>query len=298
MASKWKHRLEYGAFLFLFQMTRLLPRRALLAVGRGLGLFVWRVVGFRRRVVLDNLTAAFGTEKDEAWIRRTAGDFYRHLGMTLVEFLASGHRSTADLKANVKIEGRQHLEAAVNRGRGAVVISGHLGNFELMAPRAAAIGYRVHGVIKTQSNRLIDKFYNEIRTRQGLGIIRTGGSFPRILEALAAGDLVGVLGDQDAGAKGQFVEFLGRPASVTRGPAALAVKAQCPVLMVFVFRQPDHRHVMRFDPPLEIDPAWDEKTAIRRLTEMHTARLAAAVREAPAMYYWVHRRWKTRPPPD
>ena len=83
---------------------------------------------------------------------------------------------------------------------------------------------------------------------------------------------------------------------MTRGPATLAVKAQCPILMVFVFRRPDHRHVMRFDRPIEIDPAWDEETAIRRLTEMHTARLAAAVREAPAMYYWVHRRWKTRPP--
>jgi len=298
MAIKLKHRLEYGAFLFLFQMTRLLPRRALLAVGRGLGVFVWRVVGFRRRVVLDNLTAAFGSEKDEAWIRRTALDFYRNLGMTLVEFLASGHRSTEDLKANVRIEGREHLEALAARGRGGLIVSGHLGNFELMAARAAATGHKAHGVIKTQSNRLIDKFYNEIRTRQGMGIIRTGGSFPRILEAIADGGFVGVLGDQDAGPKGQFVEFLGRPASVTRGPATLAVKAQCPLLMVFVFRQPDHSHVMRFDPPIEIDPAWDEETAIRRLTEMHTERLAVAVREAPAMYYWVHRRWKTRPPQD
>ncbi len=122
MVVKLKHRLEYGAFLFLFQMTRLLPRGALLAAGRGLGVFVWRVVGFRRRVVLDNLTAAFGSEKDEAWIRHTALDFYRNLGMTLVEFLASGHRSAEDLKANVKIEGREHLEALAARGRGGVIV--------------------------------------------------------------------------------------------------------------------------------------------------------------------------------
>ncbi len=296
MAIKLKHRLEYGAFQFLFQLTRLLPRRALLATGRGLGTFVWRVVRFRRHVILENLRAAFGAEHDEAWIRATALDFYRNLGMTLMEFLAAGHRSSQDLEDNVALEGREHLDALVARGRGAVVVSGHLGNFELMLPRAGIAGYRVHGVVKPQSNRLIDSFHNGIRTREGVGIIPTGGSFPRIVAALDAGEFVGLLGDQDAGGKGHFVPFLGRPASVSRGPATLAVKAGAPLLMVFVFRQPDNRHVMRIEPAIEIDPAWDEETAIRRLTEIHTARLEQAVREAPAMYYWVHRRWKTRPP--
>ena len=106
---------------------------------------------------------------------------------------------------------------------------------------------------------------------------------------------VGDLGDQDAGGKGHFVEFMGRPASVSRGPATMAVKAGCPMLMVFLYRQPDNSHVMKFEPTIEIDPAWDQETAIDRLTEIHTARLEQAVREAPQMYYWVHRRWKTRP---
>ena len=89
---------------------------------------------------------------------------------------------------------------------------------------------------------------------------------------------------------------MGRPASVNLGPATLAAKAGCPLLMVFVYRQPDYSHVMRIEPAIEIDPAWDHETTVRRLTEIHTARLEEAVREAPAMYYWVHRRWKTRPP--
>jgi len=174
-------------------------------------------------------------------------------------------------------------------------VSGHFGNFELLLPRAAVEGFKVYGIVKPQSNQLIDKFHNSIRAREGVGIIHTGGSFPRINEALQKGAFVCLLGDQDAGRKGQFVEFMGRPASVSRGPATLAVKAGCPLLMAFVYRQPDHSHVMRIEPVIEIDPAWDQETAIRRLTEIHTARLAEAVRETPAMYYWVHRRWKTRP---
>lgn len=296
MAPKMKHRLEYGAFQLLFQMTRLLPRKALLAAGRSLGAFVWKVVGFRRQVITDNLRAAFGPEKDEAWIQATAADFYRNLGMTLVEFLASGHRSSQDLRDNVVVEGQEHIEALVAAGRGAVFVSGHFGNFELMLPRAAVEGFKVHGIVKPQSNKLIDKFHNSIRAREGVGIIHTGGSFPRIFDTLKNGEFVALLGDQDAGRKGQFVEFMGRQAAVSRGPATLAVKAGCPLLMVFLYRQPDNSHVMKIEPMIEVDPAWDQETAITRLTEIHTARLEQAVREAPAMYYWVHRRWKTRPP--
>ena len=122
------------------------------------------------------------------------------------------------------------------------------------------------------------------------------GAFARSQEVIAGGEFVALLGDQDAGRKGQFVDFLGRPASVNRGVATMAMKARCPIIMAFVFRQPDGSHVMRVEPPLEIDPAWSEEEGIARLTERHTARLEAAVREAPDQYYWIHRRWKTQPP--
>jgi KDO2-lipid IV(A) lauroyltransferase len=296
VSVRFRHRIEFGAFWLVFQLTRPLPRRALLAVGRGIGAFVWRVVRFRRKVVLDNLSAAFGAERSARWIAATAGAFYRNLGMMLVEFLAAGHRDRADLRTNVALEGHEYVEALLAAGRGAILMSGHLGNFELMLPRAAVQGYPVHGIVKPQSNRLIDAFYNGIRAREGVGLIRTGGAMQRSLEVLAGGGFVGLLGDQDAGAKGQFVEFLGRPASVNRGPALMAVKAQCPIVMAFVTRRPDGSHLLRVEPPLEVDPAWTEEEGVRIMTERHTALLAAAVRRDPDQYYWIHRRWKTQPP--
>ncbi len=295
MSIKFKHRLEYGVFLFFFQLTKLLPRRTLLWVGRGIGSFAWKKLRFRRQVIINNLTHAFGPEKDEAWIQDTALEFYRNLGMTLMEFLASGHRRSQDLVDNVVIEGREHVEELEARGKGALMISGHFGNFELLLPRAALEGMSVYGIAKPQSNKLIDKFQNDIRTREGVDIIFTGGSFPRTLKALKSGGFVGLLGDQDAGSRGQFVDFMGRPASVSKGPATLAVRAGCPILMAFLYRQPDYSHVLKIEPVIEVDPAWDEETAIRRLTEIHTAKLEEAVRRAPTMYYWVHRRWKSSP---
>ena len=296
MATKLSHRLEYGLFQTLFNLTRVMPRSALLAFGRGLGTFVWKVVGFRRGVILDNLTHAFGDDQDAAWIQKVGHDFYRNLGMTVMEFLAAGHRSTQDLLDNVDIEGLEHFEDLVAQGKGALFMSGHFGNFELMLPRSAAQGFKTAVIVKPQSNKLVDAFQNRIRAREGVQIIPTGSSFATIMAALEGGGFVGIMGDQDAGRKGQFVEFMGRPASVNRGPATLAVRAKCAVLMVFVYRRADYSHVIRLEPPIEIDPAWDNRTAIRRLTEIQTEKLEAAVRRAPEMYYWVHRRWKTRPP--
>lgn len=294
MATSAKHRLEYGAFKALFLSTRLMSRPFLLWWGRQLGSFVWKVVGFRRGVILENLRQAYPDRKPE-WHRRTAHEFYRNLGMTLMEFLASGHRSRDDLIRNVSLLGGENLLAMQESGRGAIFLSGHFGNFELMLPRAATHGLRCHGVVKPQSNRLIDRFHNDLRAREGVSIVPTGGSFPRLLEILARGEFVGLLGDQDAGRKGQFVEFLGRPASVNRGPATLAVKSGCPLVLAFLFRQPDHSHVLEVLPPLHPDPDLDTEAAITRLTEQHTALLAEAVHRQPSMYYWIHRRWKTRP---
>jgi len=294
MSIKFKHRLEYGVFNFFYQLTKLLPRRGLLKLGRGIGNFAWNKLKFRRQVIIENLTFAF-PDKDEAWILETAHEFYRNLGMTLMEFLAAGHRNSQDLVDNVVIEGKEHADELIARGKGAMMISGHFGNFELLLPRAATEGMSVYGLAKPQSNKLIEKFQNDIRTREGVEIILTGGSFQRTLKALKSGGFVGLLGDQDAGKKGQFVDFMGRPASVSRGPATLAVKSGCPILMAFLYRQPDNSHLLKIEPVIEIDPSWDEETAIRKLTEIHTAKLEEAIRRAPAMYYWVHRRWKSSP---
>lgn len=296
MNRQTKHRLEYMVFKGLFHLTRLFPRRVLLAIGRGLGWFAWKVVGFRRKVIVENLTAAFGDEHDAAWIEQTGYDFWKHFGMMMMEFLSAGHRSSQDIRDNVGLEGHEALDDLVTQGRGAILMAGHQGNFELMLPRAAVTGYETHGIVKAQSNKLIDAFYNGIRAREGVGLIYTGRSFSRIQEVLRGGGFIGLLGDQDAGRKGQFVEFLGRPASVSRGPATLAVKAGCPIVMAAMFRHPDHSHVLRVGPVLEPDPNLDDEAAITLLTEQHTAVLDSAVREMPSMYYWVHRRWKTRPP--
>ena len=117
-----------------------------------------------------------------------------------------------------------------------------------------------------------------------------------MIQALRRRELIGLLGDQDAGADGIFTEFLGRQASVFKGTAYFSWKLKCPIVTGFIYRLPDGRHRLKVHPPISADPAWDEATALVNLTRLHVGQLETAIRSAPDQYFWLHRRWKTRPP--
>ena len=296
MTSRPRQLLDYSLLYLLFLLARPLPRGFLLAAGRGLGTFVWKVVGFRRKVVLDNLRHAFGGEMDEQELRELAHAFYRNLGMTLMEFLAFPGLKKDDFIDLVEIRNKEHYTRLVDGGGGALLVSGHFGNWEMMGARVAAEGQKVSFIVKEQTNSRVDRIQNDIRHRAGIGTIRAGGSSIReMIRALRRGELIGLVGDQDAGPEGYFTEFLGRSASVFRGTAYFAWKLKVPIITGFIFRQADGRHIMEVDPPFAAEPDWDEETAVARLTEIHVARLEAAIRKAPEQYFWLHRRWKTRP---
>ncbi len=296
MTSRSRQWFDFLLLYGLLLLARPLPRRFLLAVGRWLGWLTWHVFRYRRTVVLENLQHAFGNEMDARRLRKLALDFYRHLGMTLMEFLVFPRLRRRDFLELVEVEGDRHLQAVVRQGRGALFVTGHLGNWELLAARAAASGFKVTAAAKTQSNARVDRIQNDIRHRAGVGILRTDSGVRGMLKALRGGGILALVADQDAGREGCFVDFLGRPASFFKGPALLAYRTGVPLVTVFIQRLPGGRHRVVFEPPVVADPGWDEATAVRELTAHHAARLEAAVRRAPEQYFWVHRRWKTRPP--
>ena len=175
-------------------------------------------------------------------------------------------------------------------------VSGHFGNWELVGAKFSAEGFKVSAAVKTQSNSRVDRVQNEIRRGVGIGILRTDSSVKEMMQALRRGEMIALVADQDAGKEGHFADFMGREASVFKGPAYFAWRLKVPLLTVFIYRQPGGKHLVVVDPPVMPDPEWDEETAVARLTELHVQRLEKAVRRAPEQYFWVHRRWKTRPP--
>lgn len=273
-----------------------MPPRALLALGRGLGALAWRRRLYRAAVVRDNLRHALGGTHDERARDEVAAAFFRHLGTNLMEFLLLGRRTPAQVRDWVDLEGLEHYRAAAAGGNGVLLVTGHFGNWELLAARLGAEGIPVTFLGKSQSNPRVDRLLAEGRARAGVRVIRSGGPLKEMVTALRRGEVIGLAADQDAGPDGCFVPFLGRPASFYRGAAYFSWKLQAPVISGMIFRLPDGRHRLELGPPYRPEPGWDEETAVARLTEIFAQRLEGAVRRAPEQYFWTHRRWKTRPP--
>lgn len=282
----------------VFVLARPLPFRWLQRLGRGLGLFCWTAMPFRKRVVLANLQATFGDQLDAAQIQALGREFYAQLGTTLLEFCGYWRLTPAEVRELVMVDGIERLQAVLAEGRGALMVSAHFGNWELLGAYIATEVQPVRFLVKTQSNERVDRLQNELRARAGVGVIRSGPSVKEMVRTLREGGVIGLLGDQDGGPGGLFLPFLGRTASVFRGTAQLAWRLKCPVITGFLVRQPDGRHRLIVQEPLVIDPDWDEETAVAEITAEHTRRVEAIVREHPDHYFWVHRRWKTRPPEE
>lgn len=296
LASPARQRLDYAVLRAFAALAALLPQRVLLGLGRGLGALVWRRRLYRHAIVRENLRHALQATHDEAARDAVAAGFFRHLGTNLMEFLVLGRLSRQQLRDWVDLEGLEHYRAAAADGRGVLLVTGHLGNWEVLAARLGAEGIPVTFLGKSQSNPHVDRMLAAIRARAGVRIIRSGGPLKEMVTALRRGEVIGLAADQDAGPEGCFVPFLGRPASFYRGAAYFSWKLQAPVISGMIHRLPDGRHRLELGPPFRPEPGWDEPTAVARLTEIFAQRLEAAVRRAPEQYFWTHRRWKTRPP--
>jgi KDO2-lipid IV(A) lauroyltransferase len=273
-----------------------LPAPLALDAGRGLGRLA-EALGVRRAVALANVERAFGAELDARQRRALVRRSYAHLGTSFVEFLRLPQLSPDWLRAQMVLDGERHIQEALALGRGAIVGSGHLGNWEWMGACLAARGYPVTFVVQRLRNPRVESLVERVRRGAGIDVVPRGMALRRVHAALAANRLVFFMCDQDARRRGVFVPFFGVPASTPKGAAQIAVRHHVPFMASFGRREPGGRHHAVFHPPIAVHAA-DEDHAVRELLEAFNARLEAAVRAAPDQYWWAHRRWKTRPPAE
>jgi KDO2-lipid IV(A) lauroyltransferase len=280
-----------------------LPDAAARRAGRALGRAAF-ALGVRRAVTRANVARAFGAEMGVAEREQLARRAYEHLGTSFVEFLRLSTATEAALRAGVELHGEPHLAAARAAGRGAIVASGHLGNWEVAGAGVAAHGHPVTFVVQRLRNPRVDALVTAIRGGAGVAIVDRGMGLRGVHRALADNRLVFIMCDQDARRRGVFVPFFGVPASTPTGGAQLALRLGVPFLQCFATRAADGRHHVHFLPPIappggdsgRAGAEPDEDGAVRALLGEFTRRLEAAIRRAPEQYWWAHRRWKTKPP--
>lgn len=300
MTRLWRsvrHRLEYGLVLAARALDRLLGPRRSAALAAALGRFAYRRLRIRARVVEEQLRRAF-PERDDAWIRSIARGAYEHLGreaMMMIRLSRLGPAAVVD--ATDVVDGMDALRSAVDAGTGAILVTGHYGNWEVCGAALAARGVPVDAVARRQDNPLMDRLINESRTRLGMTVIPMGGATKRSLRSLREGRAVGLVADQDARERGVFVPFFGRRASTYRGPAVLALRSGAPVFVTSATRVPDGRYEVRVR-PVPVPTGADPERTEWELTAALASALERQVRADPTQYLWHHRRWKTRPPEE
>jgi KDO2-lipid IV(A) lauroyltransferase len=290
-----RDRAEYGFFRIARSLLGVLPERAALAVGSLLGWCAGGVFRIRRRVVDENLLRAF-PDRDDAWRRRVARASYRHLGREAVATLRFSRQSAADVIARTEVHGFDQLERAVVSGPGAIVVTGHLGNWEMGGAALAARGIPVDAVAVRQRNRLFDADLMESRTRLGMRVIRRGTAARDVFESLRERRCPALVADQDAPRRGLFVDFFGVPASTARGPAVFSLRSGAPIFLGVALAVPGKRHHYRIElHEVAFEPQGDLGRDVGRLTAAHTLLLERWVRTAPHQYFWQHQRWKRSP---
>ncbi len=272
-----------------------LPRPAALALGRGIGWVLGRVVRHRRREVEATLARCF-PEWPVSRVRGTARAMYAHLGMVGVETLRMSVLGTGEILDGLRIVGEANLQTA--RDGPALCLMAHLGNWEACSAVMQAAGVRGAVVVKRIKNEAIQQHITETRRKQGLEVVDRTDAFRPVLRLLRDGVRVAIVLDQNTTrSQGVFVDFFGRPACTSAGLAVLSAVAAAPVLPMFCIRRADGGFDAHVLPPLD-PPASRKPEAIREATQRYTGIIEAMIRKHPEQWIWLHRRWRTQPLPE
>ena len=262
--------------------------------GTWLGLLAFHVVPYRRRMVQDAIRDALGLAPGDPGIRRLARANFVHYGLLVVEILRLRRYIRGELEGLVRFRGMEHVEAARAHGRGVLVLTAHLGNYDLLAVAVARAGYPVSFISKRLKSKAVEGFWMAERAAAGLRIFTRDDSPRELLRALKANELLGVILDQHAHTNGVWVEFFGRPASTLNVLAGLARASGAPVVPIFTRRLEDGTHLVEALPPVPFEERSGREETIVHNTQRYTAVIEAAVRQAPEQWTWIHKRWKPR----
>ncbi len=279
----------------LLQVLRWLPLGWARALGRAAGGLAYHLARGTRRLGERHLSVAF-PEADAAFVRRTLRACFRGLGENLMENVVA-HRLDGRLAEYVAIEGEACLEAALAEGRGVIVVTAHLGNWELAARALVARGREVVAIARRFHDPGLGRLVERHRAEGGVKtLLRGERSTPfRMVRHLKRGGALFMLVDQDTDVPSLFAPFFGRLAKTPRAPADLSLRLGAPVVAGFIERR-EGGHRLRFE-RIEAPRSGDAERDAVKLTEAINRAIEAEIRRRPADWVWFHRRWRTPPPP-
>ncbi len=285
----------WAGMVFFCASLKATPVTWIPAVGRGLGWLMYRFMGPRRRIALENLATALGRSSNPRARREILRSLARNLGMTVAELGHPGYICLDTLRRHVAVEGLHHLDQALVGGRGAILVTAHFGNFPLMLARLGLEGYRVGVIVRDPRHPPVARFLDRWRARVGVITLRDKPRWASVKEALALLQSNGVLVlhiDLNVSRGGIYVPFFDRWVPTFQGPALLSLRTKAPALPAFMRRVHDMHHRLVIEAPVVPLETGDHKEDTWRLLWALTRRTEATIREYPQEWWWIHRRFR------
>jgi KDO2-lipid IV(A) lauroyltransferase len=293
--KKIKNDLIYFSARALMFLIQHLPYSWAGALGRSFGAAIFSAAGGERRKTLESIRTAY-PDWNELKVFDLAQNVWKRLGQNLFEVVRWIPMTQEQVVAQVaRVEGWENLEKALVRGKGTVVVTGHLGNWEMLG---GYLGRRhpTTAVAKRLYDNRFDDLITWMRTEKlKVPMIKRGMALRGILEALKMNWVIYALVDQDTGKDGVFVPFFGKPAWTQSGIARVVRKTGAALVPAFMVRGGDGRFELKMDKEIQVPVTDDLEADVLETTRRYTEAVETAIRAYPDQWMWMHRRWKTRP---
>ncbi|WP_005036535.1 lysophospholipid acyltransferase family protein [Holophaga foetida] len=289
-----KHWIEFSLFKAAEVSMRAFSWGGACRLGAALGRLVWFLDPAHRRIVRRNLRESdLGLEESE--VRRLTKQCFANFGSMLMATLRMLTLEPERIRELVRIEGLEHFDAAAAEGKGTIALTGHFGNWELMALGLSLEGRPLAVIGRELDNPLLEPHLSGLRGRFGNSVIAKNGAVRESLKALKQGKAIGFLLDQDALKNGVFTQFFGRWASTFPTAGMLATRYDLPILPIFNRVHPDGTVTVLIRPPFHAPRTGNPEQDTWTATQLMTRCIEDEVRQDPAWWFWMHRRFKTQP---
>ncbi|MFH1687454.1 MAG: lysophospholipid acyltransferase family protein [bacterium] len=289
-----KHVLTFLLVRVLFFALNRMGRQAGMLMGSLLGVLAWRMLARDRYRIDRHLRLTVGCRMTPDERRSLSRRFFVNSGRNLIEVIRMGRHFERDIEPRLEFEGLEHLDAAYHRGRGVIAITGHIGNFELLAAAVSRRGYRCAAIGRTMYDRRMDQLLIDNRRRLGLTNFASTESPRKMLSWLKEGGILGVLIDVDSiSLRSTFVPVLGRMALTPIGQTMLGLKAGAAFVPVACVRVRGDRYRVIFRPEITLEPSGDFDLDVYRMTAACSRELDFYIRSFPDQWIWLKNRWLT-----
>ncbi len=300
MARPRSQFLDYAMYLAirLFVLViQTLPLRVGYVLADALARLAYHVDRRHRHVALENLRIAFPGEYTEAGYDRVVRGVYRHFCRMVIEIIHLPRcMHWNNWRHHLELRDGQRMVGSLLSGRPLMIVTGHLGNWELAGYALGLLGFTTYAVARPLDNPFLDRYLREFRESTGQKLLAKHGDFEQMQAILDAGGVIATLADQDAGQRGLFVEFFNRPASTHKAIALLALEHRVPIVVTGTPRVGKGlQYQVEVEDVILPEEYECQSDAVRAMTQRFTSALERLVRRHPEQYFWLHRRWKHQP---